>query len=377
MNGGMINNETGKEVKSYNKTKIVVSLINTLFVFVFLAILVFTGLSKDFAVFSNQVTDNAYLSLSIFALLILAIETVLTFPLSFYSGYHIEHKYNLSNQKFINWLWESIKSGLISIVIILPLLLFFLYILKSDHNFWWIWVGLALFFFSVLLARLAPVIIMPLFYKFKPIENESLKNRIAKLCSDAGVEIEGIFSFNLSKETKKANAGFTGIGKSKRIIISDTLLEKFSDEEIEVVFAHELGHYRHHHLWKGMLFNTIVTFTGLYLVSIALKGSVQYFNYSGIDDIAAFPLVMLLLSIYGFVLMPLTNLFSRTHEKEADYYAMETTNNFSAFKSTMTKLCELNLSDKEPNKYIEMFFYSHPSINNRINFIKERFKIND
>jgi STE24 endopeptidase len=377
MNGGKINNESGKEVKSYNKTKIVVSLINTLFVFIFLAILVFTGLSKDFAVFSNQVTDNAYLSLLIFTILLIVIETVITLPLSYYSGYHIEHKYNLSNQSFLNWIWENVKSGLLGLAILLPLLLVFLYILKNEKDFWWFWVGAVLFFFSVVLARLAPVLIMPLFYKFKPIENESLKNRIAALCVSAGVEIKGIFSFNLSKETKKANAGFTGIGKSKRIIISDTLIQNFSEEEIETVFAHELGHYKHHHIWKGMVFNTTISFLGLYLVSVIYKYSIPYFHYSGIDDIAAFPLIALLLSIYGFVLMPLTNAFSRMHEKEADSYAMDTTNNFNAFSSTMNKLAELNLSDKEPNKFIEMFFYSHPSITNRIKFIKEKFKIND
>ncbi len=377
MNGGMINKEPENKVKSYNKTKIVLSIINALIVIIFLAVLVLSGLSKDFANYSNQLTDNAYLSLFVFTIILIILDSVLTIPLSFYSGYTVEHKYNLSNQTVFGWLFETIKSFIITLCLLLPVAAFFLYILKTEQNYWWIWMGIALFFFSVLMARLAPVLIMPLFYKFKPLDNDTLKDKIFQLCSKANVTIKGIFSFNLSKETKKANAGFTGIGKSKRIIISDTLLKEFSDEEIEVVFAHELGHYTKQHLWKGMAFNTIVSFLGLFLVSILYSDLVSYFGYSGIDDIAAFPLIILLLSLYGFILMPVTNLFSRKHEKEADSYAMETTGNFKAFNSTMLKLSELNLSDKEPNKYIEMFFYSHPSINNRIKYIKEKFAVND
>jgi len=377
MEGGLINNENDKKVKSYNKTKIAISLFNSIFIFLLLAFFVFSGLSKDFALYINQLFDNAYLSLILFVSLILVIEAILTFPFSFYSGYVLEHKYNLSNQTFFQWLIENIKSFLLGFIIFLPILLSFYYIIRNHQNFWWFWIGIVIFIFTILLARLAPVIIFPLFYKFYPLENESLKNRIMNLCNKTKIQIKGIFTFNLSKETKKANAGFTGIGKSKRIIISDTLLNNFSEEEIEVVFAHELGHYIYHHIWIGMIINTILTFIGLYLVSIIYSKLIVYFEFNGIDDLAALPLLALLLTIYGIILLPLSNFISRMNEKKADSFAIELTNNFSAFESTMLKLSELNLSDKSPNKIIEILFYSHPSINNRIKYIKEKFKIND
>jgi len=126
-----------------------------------------------------------------------------------------------------------------------------------------------------------------------------------------------------------------------------------------------------------MIINTILTFIGLYLVSIIYSKLIVYFEFNGIDDLAALPLLALLLTIYGIILLPLSNFISRMNEKKADSFAIELTNNFSAFESTMLKLSELNLSDKSPNKIIEMLFYSHPSINNRIKYIKEKFKIND
>jgi STE24 endopeptidase len=252
-----------------------------------------------------------------------------------------------------------------------------LYILKNYESNWWIWFGIIIFLFSVVIAKITPTFILPLFYKFKPINDEAIVERLNALCGKENISTKGIFSFNLSKETKKANAFFTGIGKSKSINLSDTLLEQFSIDEIETVFAHELGHNRHKHLWKGMIFNTVVLFLGLYIVSVIYSDLVAHFGYSSISDIAAFPLIFLLLSIYGFIFLPVTNLVSRHHEKEADCYAVKLTDNYTAFESTMLKLADLNLSDKEPNRFVEIFFYSHPSINNRIKFIKGKMGIND
>jgi STE24 endopeptidase len=248
-----------------------------------------------------------------------------------------------------------------------------LFLLKNHPVFWWFWVGLALFFFSVVLARIAPILIFPLFYKFLPLENESLKIRLVRLCEEVKIKITGIFSFNMSKDTKKANAGFTGIGKSKRIIIGDTLLDKFTEDEIEVVFAHELGHYKYGHIWKGMLISTVITFTGLFFVSVIYKDIIPRFGFNGISDIAAFPILGLLLFLYSMILLPLTNLYSRANERLADDYAVKITNNPEAFASTMLKLSEQNLSDKNPNPIIEFIFYSHPSTQKRIETIRKKY----
>ena len=172
-------------------------------------------------------------------------------------------------------------------MIIFPVLIIFYFLLRRFNYNWWIPLGFFIFIFSILLSKIAPVLIFPLFYKFKPIEKDELKEKLKKLCENAGIEFNGIFSFNLSKNTKKGTAGFTGIGKSKRIIIADTLIDKFSTEEIESIFAHEVAHYRMKHLWKGIIIGGITTFAGLFIVSKLLILSLQYFNYSGVDDIAA------------------------------------------------------------------------------------------
>jgi len=377
MNEEKINNVAGKNAKAYNRIKLIISILVTSLGILFLIVLIFTGLSKYIADISFRFSSNIYIALVIFILFLFIIQSIISFPFSLYSGYYVEHKYSLSNQTFLKWILEEMKSDLVSIVLSIPLLLLMEYILRKDENNWWIWVGIILFLFSVVIAKITPILILPLFYKFKPVEDAAVIERLNKLCGKEDILAKGIFSFNLSKETKKANAFFTGMGKSKSINISDTLLEKFSIDEIEMVFAHELGHSRYGHLWKGIVFNTVVLFLGLYIVSIVYADLVVHFEYSSISDIAAFPLIFLLLSIYGFVFLPITNSVSRHYEREADSYAVKLTGNFNAFESTMLKLADLNLSDKEPNRFVEFFFYGHPSIGNRIKFIKEKMGIDD
>ena len=170
----------------------------------------------------------------------------------------------------------------------------------------------------------------------------------------------------MSKDTKKANAGFTGLGKSKRIILSDTLLEKFTVDEIAVVFAHEAGHYKYKHIVKNIIFSTVVIFISFYLCGMTYSWTVARMGFAQIYDLAALPVLMLYLSIFGLLMMPVTNSISRRYEYQADEYALRTTGDLASFKSTMEKLAEINLSDKEPHPVVEFFFYSHPSIKRRI-----------
>ncbi|MCX8009323.1 MAG: M48 family metalloprotease, partial [Patescibacteria group bacterium] len=228
-----------------------------------------------------------------------------------------------------------------------------------------------LFLFSVLLARLAPVFLFPIFYKFSPIDDEELKNRISNLCETVKVRFTGIFKFNLSKNTKKANAGFTGIGKTKRIILSDTLLHGFNYDEIETVFAHELGHYKLRHIVKHIFIGLFLNFAGLFLSAKIYEYFIFTFNYSSISQLSALPLLSLILMFYGFITMPLSNFISRKFEFEADEFAVRLVNKPQAFISTMEKLSSLNLTDKSPNPVVEFIFYSHPSIEKRIGKINK------
>lgn len=356
--------------KKYAKIHQIISLTETIIFFAAVLILLFTGLSLKIQDIAYHYTSNDYFALLIFLGIIGIAEGILTFPLGFYSEYILEHKYNLSNQTLSKYFAEKLKGLLVGLILGVPLILAFYFILKKFGNEWWLVLGIFMFFVSVVLQRLAPTLIMPIFYKFKPVENENLKSKILDVCRKAGVTIQGIFTFDMSKNTKKANAAFTGMGKSKRIILGDTLINNFSDEEIEIVFAHEAGHYMKKHILKLMLLSTVLTFAGLFITAKLYSSTLAYFGFTSISEIAALPLLFLYLSLYSIITIPLSNIQSRKYEWEADTFALQTTSDKGAFVSAMEKLADQNLADKTPNKVIEFLFHSHPSLQKRIDFAK-------
>ncbi len=364
-------NETALDVKRYNKTKLVVSLIGGVVSFLLTIGLIAGGYTLLIEQFAFSISSNIYLVLIIFSAIFGIVSGIVSFPFSFYSGFTLEHRYKLSNQTFVQWMWESVKGMLIAVPIFIPLALIFYFFLLTFSVNWWLPVAITLFIVSIGLSRIAPIVILPLFYKLIPLEDSPLKEKILSLTSSTSMYVEGIYSFNLSKTTKKANAAFTGIGKSKRILLGDTLIDNFSEEEIETVFAHELGHYSHGHIWKGIAVGTISIFLGLYLTSLAYSSSLSWFGFTSISQIAALPLLTLWLGVYSLVTSPFGNILSRRHEFEADRYAVERTKNKPAFVSTMNKLAEMNFADRTPHPLVEFLFYSHPSIEKRIQTVEQ------
>lgn len=363
--------EKAKLAKKYSKTHQILSLTGSIIFYAVLIILVFTGLSKNILAIAHSYTSNDYIALLIFLGIIGISESIINFPLNFYSGYILEHKYDLSNQTLSKYFLEKLKGMILGLVIGIPLMFAFYYILSEFGSNWWLVLGIFMFIVSVIIGRLAPTLIMPLFYKFKPIENENIKNRILELCKKTGVKIQGIFTFDMSKNTKKANAAFTGMGKSRRIILGDTLMNNFTESEIETVFAHEVGHYTKRHILKMMAVSTIMTFLGLYITAKLYEASLGYFGFTSVSDIAALPLLFLYLSLYGLITTPISNIQSRKYEWEADTFALLTTKDKGAFISAMEKLADQNLADKTPNKIIEYLFHSHPSLEKRIQFARD------
>lgn len=357
--------------KRYNRTKLILSLVSGTVTFVFFVVVVAGGVSMRIESAVLSVTVQPYLALILFAAVIGAMNGIISLPFGFYSGFILEHRYGVSNQTLMQWLWEHFKGVLVSIPIVLPLLLLLYYFLRTYESMWWLPAGMLLFLFSVGLSRIVPVFILPLFYRLTPLQDSPLKERIVAMTRKTNMIVEGIFSFNLSKTTKKANAAFTGIGKSKRILLGDTLIENFSDEEIESVFAHELGHYSHGHIRTGILFGTASIFLGLYLTSLAYTESLQWFGFASADQLAALPLLTVWLGIYSLITSPLGNILSRKHEFEADRYAVKATRNKEAFVSTMNKLAAMNLADRQPHPLVEFLFYSHPSIDKRIRSVEQ------
>lgn len=358
--------------KKYNRTKIRLSLVNFGISLIFLLVLILTPLSRLFAQWATDVWANSYGSLLLFALFVGVAESVIGFPLSFYSGYSMEHQYDLSDQSLGSYFWEKLKGLLVGAVIGIPVLLLFYYFLQTYGNGWWLPTAILMFILTILLSRIAPKVIMPLFYKFEPIDREELRERISSMANEMGLSIEGIFTFNLSKETKKANAAFTGIGKAKRVILGDTLLENFSDDEIMSVLAHELGHFKEKHIWKLSAVGTVFTFLGLFLVSRLYAYVIYVSAFESITSLAALPVITLFLIVFNFIVGPVQNAISRHFERQADDYSIKLFQQPKITIRSLEKLAEQNLADPDPHPVVEFLFYSHPSIPHRVERIRER-----
>ena len=357
--------------KKYSNIKLTLSITKGILSFSLLLWIILSGFSENLELIIRYFIKNDYLVFLTFVLLLGFFSSILFFPLNYYSGFYLEHKYNLSNQTFLKWVLENTKGLLVGLLIGIPILMMFFWILNTFGNLWWLPLTASMFIISVVLAQLVPVLILPLFYKVIPLENEELKERITELGIKAGLKIENVFKFDMSKNTKKANAAFTGLGRSKRILLGDTLLDNYTHDEIETVIAHEMGHYKHKHIIKNLIIGTISSFLTFWLMAYLYDISLIWFGFISIYQISALPILALWGTVIGLVQTPITNLISRKFEYEADSYAVNTTDKREAFISTLTKLNEQNLGDKEPHPFVEWYFYSHPSVKKRINFIME------
>lgn len=357
------------DAKRYNNIKLILAIVKGIAGFALIFLFLWSGYSLKLENLLSEYFENSYLLLVAYIFIIGLAGTILFAPLSYYSGFYLEHKYNLSNQTFGKWIFEGLKGALVSAVIGIPVLLIFYFILNYFGSNWWLPFAVVMFFFSVILSQIFPVFILPIFYKVTPVDNANLKARINNLAGKAGLKVENIFRINMSKNTKKANAAFTGLGKTKRIILGDTLLESFSEDEIETVIAHELGHYKKKHIIKNIIIGTVTSFITLFLIALLYKISLAWFGFENIKQIAALPLLALWSMVIGLVQTPPGNLLSRKFEYEADEYSVRETNKPGIFINTLEKLNEQNLGDKEPHPFVEWYFYSHPSIKKRIEAI--------
>ena len=219
----------------------------------------------------------------------------------------------------------------------------------------------------MLLAQLAPVILFPIFYKFEPLDNEDLKQRLVHLGERAGTRVRGVYKWNLSEKSKKANAALTGLGSTRRIILADTLLNNFSPDEIEAVLAHELGHHVHGHILKSIAMQAATTFVGFWGANWVLHYAVDRLHmFETLSDFANLPLLVLVSTVLSVLLLPALNAYSRYNERQADRYAFESIANVDPFISSMNKLAEQNLAERTPSKWVELLFHSHPAISRRV-----------
>ncbi len=362
--------------KNYSIQKYILAVIGIAVALTYLVFMAAIG-SNILKYFLLLITTNQYILITLYILVFTIILDLITIPLSFYGGFILEHIFKLSNQTLFGWVKDELKKFFISLVLIIFLVQIIYIFLRNFPNSWWIFTTIFWIFFSIIMAKLAPVIIFPLFFKSVPIDKEDIKEGLLSLAEGTGINIEGVYKINLSKNTKKANAALAGLGNTRRVLLSDTLIDAYSLAEIRSVFAHELGHHVYHHIRKMLIIGSVLGFLGFALCHYALTNAITILGYQYIHDIAAFPILCLVLGAFGFILMPIQNAYSRKLERECDRYAIKKTNDPEAFISTMDKLAEQNLADRNPNRLIEILFYDHPPISKRIAMAKEEAKLKE
>jgi len=360
--------EASVKAKEYSRQRIRLAVYQLLLTLAFLIVMHICGASIFLRDLVTSWSQNFYTQVGLYLVVFSLVYYLIFLGLDFYSGFLLEHKFLLSNQTILDWIKQGIKKWLLSLALFIvageTLYLF----LRYFPNTWWLLATGAWFLLTVVLGKIAPVLIIPLFYKCNPLGNESLKQTLLDLCKTCGVGVKKVFEIKLSKETRKANAAVAGLGKSKRILLGDTLLKNYSDDEIKAVFAHELAHVCLRHAWKILVFGALISLISFYLAYVSFNKSLNYFGFKQIYDIAAFPLLALILLLIGLVFIPLQNGFLRYLEKQADMFALSHIRNKESFISAITKLGRQNLSDPAPGKLVRILFYTHPSISERIRY---------
>ncbi len=289
-------------------------------------------------------------------------------PLSYYSGFSLPHRFELSTQTRRGWVSDQLKELLLGGIFGFIVIEVIYAVLRAAPETWWLWAAVILLLFQVVLANLAPVLIMPLFYKVVPLgdEHAELSARLLRLAEQAHTRVRGVYRFDMSRRTKAANAALMGLGNTRRIILGDTLLNEFTTDEIETVLAHELGHHVNRDIPIGMAVNTALTLIGLYVAALIMNWGVSSWGLSSPADPASLPWFVLAMGLFGLVTMPIENTYSRRRESKADAYALRVTHNPSAFISAMTRLANQNLAEVDPESWEEILLHSHPALSKRI-----------
>lgn len=334
--------------------------------FVFLIALLVTGWSgwlRDLAY--RWGFQNYSIAVFLYVFLLLVISKALGFGLDYY-GFRLERRFQLSNQRLRSWLWDQAKSFLLGLVMISIVVELLYFTMRQSPQHWWLITWALLMGLFIMLAQLAPVLLLPIFYKFEPLDNEDLRRRVVLLSQRAGTQVRGVYRWKLSEKSKKANAALTGLGSTRRIILADTLLDNYTPDEIEAVLAHELGHHVHRHILKSILVQAGITLLGFWAANWALHYAVDQHMFEQLSDFANLPLLALISTVLSLLLMPALNAYSRFNERQADRYAFESITSVAPFISSMNRLAEQNLAERTPSKWVEWLFHSHPAISKRV-----------
>lgn len=319
-------------------------------------------------------TENSFFVAVLFIVLGGIPGAILSVPFALYSEFGIEKHFGFSNMTLGMWIGDEIKGFLINLVIMAPLLLAMIGLFKYASGWWWILLGFIYLAFSLGISIVYPIFIAPIFNKFTPLEDGELKTRLEELLKKCGFKASGLFVMDASKRSGHSNAYFTGFGKSKRVVLYDTLIEQLTIDEIEAVLGHELGHYKHHHILKKMMFMIPGVFAALFVASLFIKLPELYIGF-GFDVGDFIPYQMMFIGVFLISLVfgewmdlfrPILNFLSRRDEFQADAFAKKICGSGEPLCTALIKLNKENLSEIQVPKIYSVFNYNHPPLLERI-----------
>jgi STE24 endopeptidase len=370
---GSTDEATMRKIQDYERDKTGLGIVSSLFGNIVLVVFIFCGLLNFYNSWITSLHLPFLISGWLFFVLLSWAGEFIAVPFSLYRTFRIENAYGFNTMTLRLWGSDFLKSILLSTVLSSCVVLGGLWLVQWSPNFWWLLVWGFLFLFSIFIMYLSPYVIEPLFNKFTPVEDTALREKIVALTRKAGINASRILRVDASRRSRHTNAYFTGIGRTKRIVLYDTLMEGMTDGEILAVLAHEIGHWKKHHLLKSMIILEVASLAALY-TAFRLTGSDVLLSLFRITE-NTFPAKATLLAFLGGLLSmplgPLMNALSRNHEREADRIAHELTGDTESMASVFVKLSKENLSNLYPHPLYVVMHYSHPPILERIRHLKE------
>jgi STE24 endopeptidase len=357
----------------YNRLKRQASVVSLVWSVLFLGGLLATGVSVSIRNVAHSLAGGVAPAawqpgaiVLFYVALLSLLNEVGSLPIAFYSGFLLEHRYELSTETIGSWIRDQLKSFGIGLILGGGAAGLVYWFIRISPDLWWLIAGVVFALLIVGLTNLAPVLLLPLFYSVKPLDRDALRVRLLALAERAGARVLGAYEWGMGEKTKKANAALAGLGGTRRILVSDTMLAEYSDDEIEVVLAHELAHHVHGDIWKGIVFESGLILAGFYLASQALRALAGLVGLRGVGDVAGLPLLLIAAGAVSLVMVPVAHAMSRAFERSADRFALDLTRNPGAFVSAMRRLAAQNLAEEHPSKIVQWLFHSHPPIRERI-----------
>ncbi|MEW6419686.1 MAG: M48 family metallopeptidase [Nitrospirota bacterium] len=368
---GYVDKELLKKVMDYTVERTRFGFLGSVFNNIVVIIFIFGGLLNIYDSWVSSLSWPFVISGLLFFLILSYAGTFLSIPFSLYSTFKIENKYGFNTMTPKLWITDFLKSFLLSTVITGILVSVGLWLIQSSPNYWWIWVWVFYLAVSIFMMYISPYVIEPFFNKFTPIEEKGLEDKIKDLMQKVKIRVSRVFKMDASKRSRHTNAYFSGIGRVKRIILYDTLLEKMNHDEILSVLAHEAGHWKKKHVLKMIVVTEVLSFIGIYISYMILQTDflTDLFQIKNGTFFAKIVLLGFIGGIISFPLTPAGNFISRKFEREADRFAYQMTENKEAIVSTFIKLSKDNLSNLHPHPLYASFYYSHPPVVERIKAI--------